>query len=42
MICRSHFVELLPEVRFLQDNELVDPMTMGGYDSCVDAMFEYR
>ena len=42
MICGCHFVELLPEVRFLQDNELIDPMTMGNYDSCVDAMFKYR
>ena len=41
MICDCHFVDLLPEIRYLQDNGLMDPMTMGGYDSCVDIMFRY-
>lgn len=42
MICDCHFVEMLPEVKYLYDNDLMDPMTLGGYDSCVDIMFEYK
>ena len=41
MICDCHFVDMLPEVRYLQEHGLVDGMTMGGYDSCVDFMFRY-
>lgn len=42
IICDCHLVDLLPEVRYLQDEGLVAEMTMGGYDSCVDIMFSYN
>lgn len=38
MICDCHFVDMLPEVRYLQDNGLMDRE----YDYCVDAMFQYN
>lgn len=41
-ICRCHFVEMLPEIRYMLDNELMDEFVFGKYDSCVDYMFEYR
>ena len=41
MVCDCHFVDMLPEVRYLQEHGLVDGMTMGGFDSCVDIMFRY-
>lgn len=40
-ICTCHFVDMLPEIRFMLDNELMDTMCMGEYDSCVDQMFRY-
>lgn len=40
-ICRCHFVEMLPDIRYMLDRGLMDEMYMGKYDSCVDAMFFY-
>lgn len=37
-----HFVDMLPEIRYMFDRDLLDEMTMGKYDSYVDAVFEYR
>lgn len=42
ILCKCHFVDMLPEIRYMFDNDLIDEMCMGKYDSCVDAMFEYR
>ncbi len=42
VICRCHFVDMLPEIRYMLDNELMDEMNLGQYDSCLDYMFEYR
>lgn len=42
MICECHLIELLPQVRHLFDESLVDPFVYGGYDSCVDMMFSYE
>ncbi len=42
MICRCHFGDMLPEIRYLQDHELIDEMAIGNYDSCVDHIFTYR
>lgn len=42
MICRCHFVDMLPEIRYMLDNGLMDEINLGGYDSCVDIVFEYR
>ncbi len=42
MICQCHFFDMLPEIRYLFDQNLIDEMSMGKYDSYVDAMFEYR
>jgi hypothetical protein len=42
MICGCHFVDLLSEIRFLQENDLYDDMTIGGYDDCVDSVYSYR
>ena len=41
-ICQCHFVDMLPELRYMLDNDLMDEMFFGKYDSCVDNMFEYR
>lgn len=41
-ICQCHFFDMLPEIRYMTDNDLIDEITMGKYDSYVDAMFEYR
>lgn len=42
VICKCHFVEMLPEIKFMLDNGLMDEMCLGKYDSCVDEMFNYR
>lgn len=42
VICRCHFVDMLPEIRYMFDHDLLDEMNMGKYDSYVDAVFEYR
>lgn len=40
--CDCHFVDMLPEIKYMLDNELMDEMCLGKYDSCVDEMFAYR
>lgn len=40
--CKCHFVDMLPEIRYMLDHDLMDEMSLGKYDSCVDYMFEYR
>ncbi len=42
VLCQCHFVDMLPEIRYMFDQDILDEMVMGKYDSCVDAMFEYR
>lgn len=42
ILCKCHFVDMLPENRYMFDHDLIDEMCMGKYDSYVDAMFEYR
>jgi hypothetical protein len=42
VICRCHFVDMLPEIRYMLDNGLMDEFCLGAYDSCVDHMFAYR
>lgn len=42
VICQCHFVDMLPDIRYMLDNDLMDEMCLGKYDSCVDYMFEYR
>lgn len=42
VICKCHFVEMLPEIKFMLNNGLMDEMCLGKYDSCVDEMFTYR
>ena len=41
-LCQCHFIDMLPEIRYMFNNDLLDEMSMGKYDSYVDAMFEYR
>ena len=41
-ICRCHFVDMLAEIRYMLDHDLIDEMCVGKYDSYVDYMFEYR
>lgn len=41
-LCQCHFVDMLPEIRYMFEQKLLDETAMGKYDSCVDAMFEYR
>lgn len=42
VLCKCHFVDMLTEIRYMFDKDLLDEMCMGKYDSYVDAMFEYR
>ena len=42
ILCQCHFIDMLPEIRYMFDNDLLDEIAMGKYDSYVDAMFEYR
>lgn len=42
VLCQCHFVDMLPEIRYMIEKDLIDEITMGKYDSYVDAMFEYR
>jgi len=42
VICQCHFVDMLPDIRYMLDHDLMDEMCLGKYDSCVDYMFEYR
>lgn len=37
-----HFFDMLPEIKRLLDEGVLDPYVMGNYDSCVDYMFSYR
>lgn len=41
VICQCHFIEMLPEIQFLIENDLIDEMCVGNYDSYVDEMFCY-
>ena len=42
LICRCHFSDMLPDIRYMFDKDLIDEIVMGKYDSYVDAMFTYR
>lgn len=42
ILCQCHFFDMLPEIRYMFANDLLDEMSMGKYDSYVDAMFKYR
>lgn len=41
VIYQCHFVDMLPDIRSLFDQELVQRWVYGDYDDCVDAMFDY-
>jgi len=40
-ICDCHLVLMLPDIKYLYEQERVDLIVYGEYDSCVDLMFEY-
>lgn len=40
-ICECHFIEMLTDIRYLYEQERVELIVYGEYDSCVDLMFEY-
>lgn len=42
IICKCHFADMLPDIRYLYDNDSIDQEVAGGYDNCVDSMFEYE
>lgn len=42
ILCQCHFIDMLSEIRYMFDNDLLDETSMGKYDSYVDAMFEYQ
>lgn len=42
IICRCHFVDMLPEVQQLYKSGRIDIFVIGKYDSCVDSMFQYE
>lgn len=42
ILCRCHFIDMLPEIRYMFERDLIDEISMGKYDCYVDAMFEYR
>lgn len=41
LICRCHFVDMLPKIRYMLDYHLMEKGYLGNYDACVDMMFEY-
>lgn len=41
-ICRCHFIDMLPEIRYMLDRGLIDEGYVGEYDAYIDYMFEYR
>lgn len=41
-ICQCHFIEMLPDIRYLYEEDRLDESVFGYYDSFVDYMFEYR
>ncbi len=42
MICKCHFVDMLPEIRYILDEELYGDAGEEEYDFCIDKMFEYK
>lgn len=42
VLCKCHFIDMLTEIRYMFDKDMLDEMCMGKYDSYVDAMFEYQ
>ncbi|MBD5546472.1 MAG: DUF1186 domain-containing protein [Lachnospiraceae bacterium] len=42
ILCQCHFIDMLPEIRYMFNNDLLDETSMGKYDSYVDAMFNYQ
>ena len=42
LICGCHFVDMLPEIRYMFEDGMMDRGYLGDYDSCVDLMFEYN
>lgn len=42
MICECHFVDMLPDIRRLFEDDRADQSSLGDYESCVDMMFEYK
>lgn len=42
VICRCHFVEMLPEIYRLYEDDRIEGRAIGGYDECVDEVFTYR
>lgn len=41
MICDCHFVDMLPEIRWLYKADRIEEFVIGKYDDCVDMMFQY-
>lgn len=41
-ICECHFMEMLPEIRKLYEDERVDLYAIGGFEDCIDTMFSYQ
>lgn len=42
VICGCHFVEMLPEIHRLYEDDRIDGSAIGGFDECVDEVFTYR
>jgi len=42
VVLDEHFFELIPDIKFLYDRNLIDHLFHGGYDSFLDFMFDYR
>ena len=42
VICDCHFVDMLPEIRYMLKNGFMSENCMGTYDYCVDEIFAYK
>lgn len=42
VICDCHFVDMLPEIRYMLENDFMSENCMGTYDFCVDEVFDYK
>lgn len=41
-ICECHFFEMLPDIRYLYEQERIELIVYGEYANCIDYMFEYQ
>lgn len=41
-ICKTHLIDMLDDLIYLDENDYIDPIQAGEYDSLIDFMFDYK